>query len=143
MTNRNRLLYERIPEMTATINDGTGTLWSSKYTYTSFDAVATRQDARGVITTNGYDTLNRLTSVTYNTVSGVTTAPLVTYNYDNNQTSNTKGLLLSLSVGTGYSEAYGYSVGIGNGGNGGNKLNLTSLTRTIDGRNYSTSYQYN
>jgi RHS repeat-associated protein len=140
---RSRLLYERIPEMTATINDGTGTLWTSKYTYNSFDAVATRQDARGVISTYGYDTLNRLTSITYNTVSGVVTAPSVTFNYDTNQTSNTKGLLLSLSVGTGYSETYNYNVGIGNGGNSGNKINLTSLTRTIDGRNYTTSYQYN
>ncbi len=46
-----RLLYERIPEQTATINDGTGTFWTCKYTYTDFDSVATRQDARGVITT--------------------------------------------------------------------------------------------
>src|SRR6185295_15937063 len=100
------LLFERIPEQTATINDGTGSLWTSKYTYTDWGAVATKQDARGVITTFGYDTLHRLISVTYNTVSGVTTAPAVSYNYDNVQTSTTKGLLLSLSVGSGYSESY-------------------------------------
>ncbi len=140
---QSRLLFEKIPEMTATINDGTGTLWTYKYTYTTFDALAARQDARGAIATYGYDSLNRLTSITYNTVSGVSTAPNVTYNFDNNQSSNTKGLLLSLSVGTGYSESYAYSVGIGNGGNGGNKLNLSSVTRTLDGRNYTTSYQYN
>jgi len=29
-----RLLYEKIPEQTATINDGTGTYWTSKFTYT-------------------------------------------------------------------------------------------------------------
>ena len=31
-----RLLFEKIPEQTATINDGTGTYWTCKYTYTSF-----------------------------------------------------------------------------------------------------------
>jgi len=78
-----KLLFERIPEQSATINDGTGVFWTSKYTYTDWGAVATKQDARGVITTYGYDTLHRLISVTYNTVSGVTTAPTVSYNYDN------------------------------------------------------------
>jgi YD repeat-containing protein len=63
----------------ATINDGTGTYWTSKYTYTTFDAVSTKTDARGVVKTHSYDALNRLTQVSYNTVSGVTTAPTVTY----------------------------------------------------------------
>jgi hypothetical protein len=44
-----RLLYERIPEQSATINDGTGTMWSCQYTYTEFSEVATRTDARGVV----------------------------------------------------------------------------------------------
>src|SRR6185503_15056956 len=138
-----RLLFERIPEQTATINDGTGMLWTSKYTYTDWGAVATKQDARGVITTHGYDTLHRLISISYNTVSGVTTAPVVSYNYDNTVGSATKGLLLSLSVGSGYSESYSYNVGYGNGGNSGNKLTLASVTRVMDGRSYVTSYQYN
>ena len=135
-----KLLFERIPEQTATINDGTGTLWTSKYTYTEWGAVATKQDARGVITTYGYDTLHRLISVSYNTVSGVTTAPAVSYNYDNTVGSATKGLLLSLSVGSGYSETYSYNVGYGNGGN---KVTLASVTKVMDGRSYVTSYQYN
>src|SRR6185436_4431721 len=50
-----RLLYERIPEQSTTINDGSGTMWSSKYTYTEFGAVASKQDARGVVTSYGYD----------------------------------------------------------------------------------------
>ncbi len=139
------LLFERIPEMTATINDGTGTYWTCKYTYTDFGAFATKTDARGVIITYGYDTMNRLTSVSYNTsgAPGVASTPNVSYVYDTNQSSNTNGRLLSLSVGNSYSESYGYSVGIGNGGNGGNTLNLTSMTGTIDNHNYTTSYQYN
>src|SRR5262249_30414778 len=50
-----RLTYENIPEQSATINDGTGTYWSSKYTYTAFNAISTKQDARGVVTTYSYD----------------------------------------------------------------------------------------
>jgi RHS repeat-associated protein len=129
------LLFERIPEMTATINDGTGTYWSAKYTYMSFGAVATKQDARGVITTYGYDTLNRLTSISYNTsgATGVATTPNVAYNYDSNPSSSTNGLLLSLSAGSGYSESYSYD----------SYKRVQSVTRTIDGHNYATSYQEN
>jgi hypothetical protein len=52
-------------------------------------------------------------------------------------------MLLSVTVGTGYSETYAYSVGSGNGGNGGSRINLTSLTHTIDGHNYTINYQFN
>jgi YD repeat-containing protein len=48
-----RMTFERIPEQGATINDGNGTFWSAKYTYTDFNALSTRQDARGVVTTYG------------------------------------------------------------------------------------------
>jgi YD repeat-containing protein len=92
-----RLLFERIPEQTATINDGTGVYWTMKYTYTDFDAVLTRTDARGVITTYGYDDLHRLISINYNTSGspGVAATPNVTYAYDNSDTSDTKGLLFA------------------------------------------------
>ncbi|MEK6303905.1 MAG: hypothetical protein AABO41_24640 [Acidobacteriota bacterium] len=130
-----RLLFERIPEMTATINDGTGTMWSAKYTYTDWGAAATKQDARGVITTYGYDSLHRMTSVGYNTsgASGVAATPTVTFNYDNVNGSETKGLLLSIAVAGSYSEGYAYD----------SNKRVSSVTRTMDGRNYSTSFQYN
>lgn len=64
-----RMSFERTPEQDATINDGTGTLWSTKYTYTSFSAIATRQDARGVVKSYSYDGLNRLFGVAYDTTS--------------------------------------------------------------------------
>jgi YD repeat-containing protein len=85
------LLFERIPEMPAMVNDGTGTMWSMKYTYTSFGAVATKTDGRGVIITYGYDSLNRLTSISYNTggAPSVVSTPNVTYTYDNNQRKTT------------------------------------------------------
>lgn len=128
------LLFERVSEMTAAINDGTGTYWTTKYTYTAFGAVATKTDARGVIITFGYDNLNRLTSISYNTsgASGVASTPAVTYTYDTNQSSTTNGLLLSLTIGTGYSESYSYD----------SVKRVQSVTRTIDSRNYTTSFQF-
>jgi RHS repeat-associated protein len=130
-----RLLFERIPEQSATINDGTGAFWSSKYTWTDFHAISTKQDARGAATSYGYDVLNRLTSVSYDTSNapGVATTPSIKYNYDTSSYSSTKGLLLSLGVGSGYSESYAYD----------SFNRFSSLTHTIDGINYSTSYQYN
>jgi RHS repeat-associated protein len=138
-----RLMFERIPEQTATINDGSGTLWTTKYTYTDWGAVSTKQEARGVIITYSYDTLHRLTSVSYNTGSapGVAATPTVSYTYDSNGTCDTtahsasgttKGLLLAISVGSFYSESYAYD----------SNQRVQAVTRTIDGRSYTTSYQY-
>jgi RHS repeat-associated protein len=133
-----RKIYERLPEQSSTINDGTGTMWSRAYTYTSFDKVATRTDARGVVTTYAYDPINRLSSVSYNTSSatGVAQTNNVTYTYDTSTTSTTQGLLLSVSM-TGplptYQETRSYD----------NLERLSSVNWTRDGQSYTTSYQYN
>jgi RHS repeat-associated protein len=129
-----RLLFEKIPEQSATINDGSGTYWTTKYTYTDYNAVATRQDARGVITTYSYDDLRRMTQVSYNVAgaSGVATTPTVTYSYDNTDGSATKGLLLSVSISGQSSESYSYD----------SDNRLSGLTRTIGTRSYTTGYQY-
>ncbi len=133
-----RMLYEKIPEQTATINDGTGTLWTTQYTYNDSDLVATRKDARGVITTYTYDTLNRLTNISYDVsqASGVASTGSVAYNYDNQQGSATKGQLLNVTITSGqttlFRESYGYD-----------SINrLASRSRSFEG-NYTTSYQYN
>jgi RHS repeat-associated protein len=133
-----RKLYERIPEQSATINDGTGTMWSSKYTYTTFNAISTRQDARGAVTTWGYDSLNRLTSVSYDIsqAPGVANANNVSYTYDTSTTSSTKGMLLSISM-TGplpsYNETFSYD----------NYNRVSSRTVSMDGQNYTLQYQDN
>ncbi|MBI3650389.1 MAG: RHS repeat protein, partial [Acidobacteria bacterium] len=79
-----RMLFEKIPEQTATINDGTGTYWTTKYVYTDFNAPSTKTDARGVVTTYTYDTMNRMTGISYNVsgASGVAATPSVSYSYD-------------------------------------------------------------
>jgi RHS repeat-associated protein len=130
-----RLLYEKIPEQSATINDGTGTFWSCKYTYTTFNAVATKQDARGVISTYSYDVLHRLTQLNYSTVSGVTTAPTVTYTFDSDPTYGTTatGMLVRVNVGTDYQERYTFD----------GSMRPASIIRTIGSRTYTVAYGYN
>jgi RHS repeat-associated protein len=56
----------------------------------------------------------------------------VAYSYDNVGGSPTKGLLLSVSVGTQSSESYSYNA----------DRMVSSVTRPIGSRNYVTSYQY-
>src|SRR6185369_8702052 len=70
----------------------------------------------------------------YNTngAAGVVSTPTVSYNYDTNQSSSTNGVLLSITVGTGYSENYVYD----------SLKRVQSLTRTIDSRNYPMSFQF-
>jgi YD repeat-containing protein len=68
-----RMTYERTPEQEATIDDGTGTMWSASSSYTDFDAVDLRRDARGVATNFDYDSLNRLSTATYTLPAGSTT----------------------------------------------------------------------
>jgi RHS repeat-associated protein len=128
-----RMLYDRIPEQSATINDGTGTYWTTKFTYTSCNEVATRQDARGVITTYSYDSLNRLTGKSYNTVSGVTTAPTVTYTYDSYFGNESKGAVVRVQVGTDYEESYSFD----------SQKRVSMKTRKQGIFFYNTSYQYN
>jgi RHS repeat-associated protein len=128
-----RVLYERHPEKAASIWDGGAGMWSMKYTYTDFDAVETRMDARGAVTTYSYDTLNRLTGVSYTVPSGVASTPTVTYTYDTNQSSSTNGQLLNVSVGSNYSESYSYD----------SQVRVASVAYTIDSKTYTTNYGYN
>jgi RHS repeat-associated protein len=116
---KGRLTSETTPEA------GTAT-----YTYTDFDAVSTRRDARGVITTYTYGDLNLLTGVSYNTVTGVAPTAPVSLTYRN--ASPGKGQPETVTDGLG-SESYGYdSFG-----------RLQSCTRVIDGISYQKQYEYN
>ena len=86
--------------------------------------MATKQDARGVITSYAYDSLHRVTQVSYNTVSGVTTAPTVTYVYDydvNYGTRRQRVSCLRVNVGSDYQERYTFD----------GMLRVSSAIRTI------------
>jgi RHS repeat-associated protein len=127
-----RLTNEKIPEQ----GDPTqANQWTTTYTYTSSNAVAIRTDARGVITTYGYDTLNRVSQVSYNTVSGVTTAPTVTYTYDSDPTYGTTkdGAIVRVNVGSDYQERYTFD----------QYKRITSTVRTMGSQSYTTSDNYN
>ncbi|HKQ03824.1 MAG TPA: RHS repeat-associated core domain-containing protein [Blastocatellia bacterium] len=127
-----RLTGEKLPEQ----GDPTqSTQWTTTYTYTDFSQVATRTDARGVVTTYAYDSLHRLSQVSYNTVSGVTTAPTVTYTYDSDATygTNKQGALVRVNVGTDYQERYTFD----------QYKRLSSTVFNIGTRSYTTGYQFN
>jgi len=103
------------------------------YQYNSYDLVTQRTDPRGVIATYGYDTLNRLHTISYNVGStGVSATAGVTLTYGTNPTQNNNGRLIAMADGVG-SENYTYDV-LGR---------LTQLQKVISGTPYTTSYQYN
>jgi RHS repeat-associated protein len=116
---KSRLTSEKTPEA--------GTI---AYTYTDFDALETRTDDRGVITTYQYGPLNLLTGVSYNNVTGVEpTAPvIITYK----SSSKGKGQIETVADGAG-SESYGYD----------DLGRLQSSVRVIDGISYERRYEYN
>ena len=108
--------------------------------YDSFDNLLYRTDARGVVTSYGYDTLNRLTSVFYN-VSGATGVPATAslgFTYGNDSSCNSahgagcKGQLITMTDGVG-SENYTYN----------SLTQLTQLQKVINGSTYTTSYAHN
>jgi RHS repeat-associated protein len=127
-----RMTNEKIPEQG---NPTQPNQWTTTYTYTSSGAVATRTDARGVIAIYGYDTLNRVSQVSYNTVSGVTTAPTVTYVYDTDPIYGTtkEGAVVRINVGSDYQERYTFD----------QYKRITSTIRTIGSQTYMTSDNYN
>lgn len=101
--------------------------------YNDLGLLTQSTDARGVITTYGYDTLNRPTSVSYNVGStGVPATPSVSYSYGTSAASLNNGRLLTLTDGAG-SETYTYDI-LGR---------KTRCDKVINGVTYSTLYQYN
>jgi RHS repeat-associated protein len=76
-----------------------------------------------------------MTQVSYNTsgAPGVASTPSVNFTYDTTDGSATEGLLMSVSVSGQSSESYGYDT---------TTNFLSSVTRTIGSRSYTTSYSY-
>lgn len=134
-----RMTFERTPEQDSTIDDGTGTFWSAKYTYTSSNAIATRQDPRGVVTTSTYDGLNRLSSVTYNTSSS-TAQPTASVNVTYGSAVPKLGHVTEVketdsSNNTPWKESYDYDT----------LSRTSSKTVSLDNQavSYATGYGYN
>ncbi len=103
--------------------------------YDSYDNLITRTDARGVVTTYTYDTLNRPTQVSYNVAgsTGVPATSTVNLYYDSGGSSAyALGRLTSITDGPG-SETHTYDQ-LGR---------MTQLSKVISGTTYTTSYAYN
>lgn len=102
--------------------------------YDNFDNLLTRTDARGVVTSYGYDGLNRLTGITYN-VSGAPGVPAtasVGLTYGTNAAQFNNGRLITMTDGVG-SENYTY-----------NSLGqLTQLQKVVGTQTYTIGYAYN
>jgi RHS repeat-associated protein len=83
-------------EFTALTDPVSGNVrWSLGYRYDANGNLTKRIDARGTITTYGYDALNRNTTITYAEASGTAATPDVSRYYDNNPLtgSNCRGRL--------------------------------------------------
>ena len=123
-------LYDNLGRMTSATTPEAGQV---QYQYSDFDLMTQRTDARGVITTYGYDTLNRLHQISYNVgATGVPATPTVTYNFGTSAAQNNNGRLLSITDGPG-SETYTYDI-LGR---------TTQLQKVISGTSYTVGYGYN
>jgi RHS repeat-associated protein len=104
-----------------------------QYQYNDFNLVTQRTDPRGVVTTYGYDSLNRLHQVSYNVgTTGVPATATVTYTYGTSPAQSNNGRLITMSDGVG-PENYSYDT-LGR---------TTQLQKVITGTTYTTTYGYN
>ena len=101
--------------------------------YNAFDQVASRTDARGVVTNYSYTTLNQLKEIAYVVGStGVPATPSVVYNYGTSSAQNNNGRITSINDGLG-SETYTYDQ-LGR---------VMQLQKVINGATYNIGYGYN
>jgi RHS repeat-associated protein len=102
--------------------------------YDSFDNLLNRTDARGVLTTYGYDTLNRLKTVSYDVshASGVPATAALGFTYGTVTTQNNNGRLISMTDGAG-SEGYTYN----------NLGRVTQLQKIVGTTTYNINYAFN
>jgi RHS repeat-associated protein len=106
---------------------------SATMQYNDLGLLTQSTDPRGVIGTYGYDTLNRITSVSYNVgTTGAPATPSLGYTYGNSATSFNNGRLLTMTDGLG-SETYTYD----------NMGRRVRCDKVINGVTYTTLYQYN
>ena len=143
---RGRLIYEKIPEQTASINDGTGTMWTSAYAYTEYGAIKKKTDARGVESHYAYDALHNVTQIWFTGVGGDDSGSVrpalpseVAATEDRNFVYTGWGALSSVTISNKYTETFAFD----------DFLQVSSVTRWILGqtsdtrKTYTTSYEYN
>ena len=112
---RRTFVFDSLARLVSATNPETGTI---NYRYDENGNLVKRTDARGVVTTNVYDPLNRIVSQSYSDAT-----PLLTYVYDSTAVDNAKGRLVSASSSVASSQYNGYDLM-------GRPL---SITQTLDG----------
>jgi RHS repeat-associated protein len=122
--------YDSMGRLTSATTPEAGT---AAYTYNSFGLALTRNDARGEVTNYSYDSLNRLTQVSYTAGSGVAATAAVNFTYDaGGASANALGRLTGMSDGVG-SESYQYNT----------MGNTTQVSKTMFSSSFPLSYTYN
>ena len=122
--------YDGMGRLTSQALPESGT---TSFQYNSYNLMSQRTDARGVITTYSYDTLNRPYQVIYNVgTTGVPATPTVTYSYGTNASQYNNGRLLTLTDGLG-TTTNTYD----------NLARVTQVQHVINGSAYTIGYQYN
>jgi YD repeat-containing protein len=107
----------------------------TQYQYNSFNQPTQRTDARGVITTYSFDTLNRPYQVIYNVgATGVPATPTVTYTFGTTPAQFNNGRLITLATAGVETDTFTYDL-----------LGRTaSVSKNITGaKTYSLTYGYN
>ena len=134
-----RLFTATIPEGgTTCFGTTSGGSCTANTGYDNFDNLLYRTDARGVVTSYGYDGLNRPTSVSYNvTGTNVPATASIGFTYGASSCSTAHGAgcvgqLITMTDGVG-SENYSYNA----------LEQLTQLQKVISGATYTTNYAYN
>jgi RHS repeat-associated protein len=121
--------------------DGMGRLTShtlpesgtTSFQYNTYSQISRRTDARGVITTYTYDTMNRPYQISYNVgTTGVPATPTVTYAFGTNASQFNNGRVLTITDGLGtVTNTYD------------NLARPTQVQHVINGTTYTIGYGYN
>src|ERR1700722_6417407 len=106
---------------------------TTSFQYNTYNQISQRTDARGVITTYTYDTMNRPYQISYNVgTTGVAATPTVTYAYGTNASQFNNGRVLTITDGLGtVTNTYD------------NLARATQVQHVINGSTYTIGYQYN
>jgi RHS repeat-associated protein len=122
--------YDGMGRLTGHVLPESGT---TSFQYNNYNQISQRTDARGVITTYGYDTMNRRYQIIYNVgTTGVPATSTVTYAYGTTASQYNNGLLLTLTDGLGTTTNTYDNLG-----------RATQVQHVINGTAYTIGYQYN
>jgi RHS repeat-associated protein len=122
--------YDGMGRLTSQVIPESGT---TGFQYNNFNQLTQRTDARGVLTTYSYDTMNRPYQISYNVGStGVPATPTVTYTFGTNPSQFNNGQLVTLTDGLGTTTNTYDLLG-----------RVTQVQNVINGNTYTLGYQYN